>query len=82
MRGNCLVDRATISVDSLGASTVKWTAPDLCLVLSASDSILCTIFEFCGGKSHRQMSLKKHIDLQSQAIHADKKKTPRKVYIL
>ena len=26
----------------IGASTVKWTAPDPCLVLSESDSVVCT----------------------------------------
>ena len=31
----------------MGASTVKWTTHDPCLVLSKSDSILCTNFEFC-----------------------------------
>ena len=40
---------------NLGASMVKWTNPDPCLVLSESDSILCTNFEFCEEKSHRHL---------------------------
>ena len=34
----------------MGASTVKWTCPDPCLVLSESDSKLYTNFEFCEEK--------------------------------
>ena len=34
----------------MGASTVKWTTHDPCLVLSESDSFLCTNFEFCEQK--------------------------------
>ena len=34
---------------------VKWTAPDPCLVLSESGSILCTNFEFCEEKNHRHL---------------------------
>ena len=37
----------------MGANTVKWTNPDPCLVLSGSDSILCTNFEFREEKNHR-----------------------------
>ena len=32
---------------------VKWTSLDLCLVLSESDSTLCTNFEFVQEKNHR-----------------------------
>ena len=49
-----------------GASMVKWTARNPCLVLSESDSKLYTSFKFCEEKNHRH--LRKHIDLQSQAI--------------
>jgi hypothetical protein len=34
----------------MGVSTIKWIATDLCLVLSESDFILCTNFEFCEKK--------------------------------
>jgi hypothetical protein len=37
-----------------GASTVKWATLDPYLVLSESDSILSTGFEFCEEKNHRQ----------------------------
>ena len=37
----------------MGASTVKWTTLDPYLVLSESDSILCTNFEFCEEINHR-----------------------------
>jgi hypothetical protein len=34
----------------MGASTVKWTTPDPCLMFSESDSKLNTNFEFCEEK--------------------------------
>ena len=34
----------------MGASTVMWTTPDPCLMLSESDSIFYTNFEFCEKK--------------------------------
>ena len=34
----------------MGASTVKWTTLDPCLVFSESDSKLYTSFEFCEEK--------------------------------
>jgi hypothetical protein len=37
----------------LGASTVKWTTSDPCLVLSESDSILHIKFEYYEVKNHR-----------------------------
>ena len=37
----------------LGASTIKWTTLDPCLVFSESDSKLYTNFEFCEEKNHR-----------------------------
>ena len=58
----------------VGASTVKWTAPDPCLVLSESDSILCTNFESCEEK--------KHTNLQRQVIHDDKKNSKKSLHIL
>ena len=62
----------------VSASTVKWIAPDPCLVLRENDSTLCTNFGFCKEKNYRH--LKKHIDLQSRAIYDDKQ-IPRKVYM-
>ena len=35
---------------NMGASTVKWTTPNPCLVSSESDSKLYTNFEFCEEK--------------------------------
>lgn len=35
----------------VGVSTVKWTTPNLCLVLSESDSNLHINFDFCGKKT-------------------------------
>ena len=37
----------------LGASTVKWTNLDPCLVFNESDSKLYINFEFCEEKNHR-----------------------------
>ena len=42
----------------VGASTVKWTTHDPCLVLSGSDLILCTNFIFCEERNHRQFKNK------------------------
>ena len=56
----------------------KWTTLDHSLELSESDSILCTNFEFCEGKTLSRFQ--EHADIQSQAI-ADEKTIPRKVYI-
>jgi len=50
---------------------VEWTTPNSCLVFNECDSKLYTTFEFCEAKNHRHFS--KHIDLQSQANHDDKK---------
>ena len=61
----------------MGASTIKGTTHDPCLVLSESDLILCINFESCEEKNHHFF---KHIDLQSQAIYVDKK-NPINVYI-
>ena len=36
----------------MGASMVKWTTPNPCLVLSESDLVLCINFEYCEGKNH------------------------------
>jgi hypothetical protein len=41
----------------MGASKVKWTAPDPYLVLSGSDSKLYTNFKFCEDKIHRHLKL-------------------------
>ena len=58
------------------ASTVEWTTPDPCPMLSGSVSILCTNFEFCEENNYRQFQ--KHTDLQSQAIFYDKKNNSKK----
>ena len=62
----------------LGASMVKWTAPDPCLVLSESDSILCLNFEFCEEKTHRHS---KNILIYKAKQFMMTKRIPRKVYL-
>ena len=37
----------------VGASMLKWTFHDACLVLSESDSKLCTNFKFCEEENHK-----------------------------
>ena len=54
---------------AMGASVVKWTTHDPCLVLSESDSTLYTNFEYCEEKNLRNL---KTINLQNQAIYDDK----------
>ena len=64
----------------MGISMVKWTTPDPCLMLSESDSMLCTSFEFCEGiKSY---TFFEHIDLQSQSIYDEIKYCKRGLHIL
>ena len=53
----------------MGASTVKWTTPNLCPSSSSSESNLYT-------------NLKKNIDLQSQTIYDDKKNSKKGLHIL
>ena len=55
---------------------VKWTAPDLYLGSSESDTNMYTNFEFC--EEINSQTFKRHIDLQSQAIYDDKKKIHEK----
>ena len=62
----------------MGASTVKYTIPLPCIGFSESGSILYINFEFFEGK--KSITFEKHIDLQSQEIHVDKK-ISRKVYL-
>ena len=62
----------------LGASKVKWTTHDPCLVFSECVSVLYTNFEFYEGKNHKHFKSKliykaKHITMT--------KNIPRKVYI-
>ena len=64
---------------SPGASTVKWTTHDPCLVVSKSDSKLYTNFEFCEEKNHR--NLKNMWILQSHAIYDDKNKSKKNLHI-
>ena len=52
----------------MGTTTVKWTTLDSCLVLSESDGILYTNFEFCEDKIDQRFIE----DLQSQAMYGDK----------
>ena len=66
-------------VAHMGASTVKWRTHDLCLVLSESDSKLCTNFEICEGKT---MNISNSVNLQSQAIYDDQKNSNRSLHIL
>jgi hypothetical protein len=47
-----------------GASTVKWTVYDPCLVFNESESKLYTNFDSCEEKF---INILKHIDLQSQS---------------
>ena len=66
---------------NLGASTVKWTTPYPCLVLSESDSMLYSNFAFV----KRQIIKKKsqnHVDLQSQAIYDEKKISKKSLHVL
>ena len=63
-----------------GASTVNWTTPNTCLVLSESDPKLYTNFEVCEEKD--PWTFKKHIDLQSQAIYDDKNDSKKSLHIL
>ena len=49
--GGCNLEWHLVLV--VGASTVKWTEPDSCLMLSKSDSKFYTNFEFYDGKNHR-----------------------------
>ena len=62
----------------LGASTVKWTTPDPCLVLTESDSLLCTNFEFCEEINHRHF---KNILIYKAKQFMMTKRIPRKVYL-
>jgi hypothetical protein len=62
----------------VGANTVKCTNPNPYLVLSESDSILCTNTEFCKEKHHRHFL--------NKLIYKDKQfmmtfKIPRKFHI-
>jgi hypothetical protein len=44
-------------VENMGASTLKWTGLDPCLVFIENDSKLYTkYFEFCGEKNHRHVN--------------------------
>ena len=45
---------------NMGASTIKWIAPNPCLVLSESDSKLCTNFEFCKGEKKKKKNNRRH----------------------
>lgn len=47
----------SLNIEHMGASTSKWTAPNPYLVLSGSDSKLCTKFKFCEDKDHRHLKL-------------------------
>jgi hypothetical protein len=62
-----------------GASTVKWIAPDPCLVLSESDSKLYSNFELCEEKI---LDTSRNIGLQSQAIYDDKNNSKKSLHIL
>jgi hypothetical protein len=64
-----LIARVVCHIWVWGANTVKYTTPSACIGSSESDSKLYTNVEFCEGKNHKQ--LKKHIDLQNQAIYVD-----------
>ena len=61
----------------LGASRVKWTTHDPCLVLSETELILYTNFEVCDEKNHRHF---KNI-LRTNLLIMITKKIPRNVYI-
>jgi hypothetical protein len=62
----------------VGANTVKYTTPYLCIGLSESESKLYIIFKFCEGRSHKH--LEKHIDLQSQAIYGGENIKEKSLY--
>ena len=64
----------------MGASIVKWTAPNPCPMLNENNSKLYTNFEFCARKNHTHDS--KHIDSQSQVIHDDKNNSKKSLHIL
>ena len=62
----------------MGASIVKWTSYDLCLVFSESDSKLYTYFEFCEEKI---MDIIKNMLIYITKQIMMTKKFPRKVFI-
>ena len=62
----------------MGASTVKRTTPNPCLVTSKKDSNLYTNFEFCEEKNHR---FKIHILIYKAKQLMMTKTIPRKIYI-
>ena len=64
----------------MGASTVKYTTSLPYIGLSEINSKLYNKFKFCEGINHKH--LKKHIDLQSQTIHVDKKHFEKCLHIL
>ena len=73
-------DGALVLKRPLGASMVRWTTPDPCLVLSDRDWKLYTNFEFCEEKNH--IHVKKHIGLQSHAILWWQKNSMKNLHIL
>ena len=64
----------------MGASMVKWIAPNRCLMLSESVSKLYTNLNLVVKKNHRHF--RKHIDLQGQAIYDDKNNSKKSLHIL
>ena len=61
----------------MGSNTTKWTNPDPCLVLSESDSFLCTNFDFLEEKNRRHF----FVILTYKAMQFMTKQLPRKVHI-
>jgi hypothetical protein len=64
--------------EHMGASTVKWTTPNPCLVFSENDSKLYTNFEVCEKRNHKH-SRNILIYKAKQIMMA--KKIPRKTYV-
>ena len=61
------------------ASTVKWTAPDPCLVFSESDSNLYPSFGFCEETNHKQF--KNTLIYKAKQVMTTKK-TKKSLHIL
>jgi hypothetical protein len=61
----------------VGASTVKWTTPHPCLVLSESESSLCTNFKFCEEKNHTHFMMYK-----AKQFMMTKKNSKKSLHIL
>ena len=64
----------------LGAGMVKWTALDLCLGSSESDSKVNTYFDLWEEKIHRRSHY--NIDLQSQEIYNDENNSKKNLHSL